>query len=158
MGGAMTCELSKEELIKIVDEIFGSMAGMPLTPADTDLGPDKEQGYIVSAVQIVGEWQGAVRLDIDLQLARQACSRLLGVSPEELSADDIRDAAGELANMVGGSVKTVVAPICSLSLPSVVMGQNYQFSVLQGKTILQSCFSHESGNLVVSILEKKSGA
>ena len=39
------------------------------------------------------------------------------------------DAAGELANITGGSVKTLLAPTCSLSLPSVVMGRDYEFSV-----------------------------
>jgi len=157
MGGAMTAELSKEELINIVDEIFGSMAGMPLTPADSDLRPEKQNGYIVSAVQIVGDWQGAVRLDINMELARHACSRLLGVDPAELSHDDIRDAAGELANMIGGSVKTLLAPTCSLSLPSVVMGFNFEFAVLQGKVMLEVCFTHESGRLLVSIMEKHAG-
>jgi chemotaxis protein CheX len=90
-----------------------------------------------------------------MDLARQVCGKFLGVSPEELSTDDIRDAAGELANITGGSVKALLAPTCSLSLPSVVIGQSFEFSVLQGTVIQESCFSHESGRLLVSILEKQ---
>ena len=150
-----TCAFGKEELIHVVDEIFTSMAGMKLTPASSPFRPDQHNGYVVSAVQIVGDWQGAVRLDTDLELCRQVCSRFLGVDPADLSTDDIRDAAGELANITGGSVKALLAPACSLSLPTVVMGQNYEFSLLQGKVIQESAFSHESGHMLVSVLEKQ---
>lgn len=151
----MHSEISKDELIAVVDEIFGSMAGMQLTPCAIVARPDKSTGYVVSAVQIVGVWQGAVRLDTDIELARQACARLLGVDPSELSQDDIRDAAGELANITGGSVKALLAPTCSLSLPTVVIGQNYEFSLPQGKVVQESSFAHESGTLLVSIIEKQ---
>jgi chemotaxis protein CheX len=148
------CTISKDELAGVVDEIFNSMAGMQLAPAEVLLHPDHLNGYIVSAVQIVGDWQGAVRLDTDLEMARQACARLLGVEAGGLSPNDIRDAAGELANMVGGSVKALLAPTSGLSLPSVVMGQNYEFSFPQGKVIQQASFTHDSGCLLISVVQK----
>ncbi len=151
----MICEISREELINVVDEIFSSMAGMQLTPSPTIIHPDKQAGYIASAVQIVGDWQGAVRLDIDMELARQACAKLLGVDAADLSSEDIRDAAGELANITGGSVKALLAPTSGLSLPTVVMGQNYEFSLLQEELIHESSFVHESGILLVSIFQKQ---
>jgi chemotaxis protein CheX len=151
----MVSAISKDELVMVVDEIFGSMAGMQLTPCAAGAHPNQSTGYIVSAVQIVGDWQGAVRLDIDIELARQACAKLLGVDPAELSQDDIRDAAGELANITGGSVKALLAPTCSLSLPTVVIGQNYEFSLPQGTVVQESSFAHESGTLLVSIIEKQ---
>ena len=155
MTEPQTCVFGRDELIHVVDEIFSSMAGMKLMPTTSLFRPDHSSGYVVSVVQIVGDWQGAVRLDTDLELCRQVCSRFIGVEPAALSADDIRDAAGELANITGGSVKALLAPTCSLSLPSVVMGKNYEFSVLQGKVIQESSFAHESGGLLVSVLEKE---
>ncbi len=152
----MTCAICQDQLLKVVDEIFSSMAGMKLSPSADRLEPDKHNGYIVSAVQIVGDWQGAVQLDIDMQLARQICGSFLGLDPSEISPEDVRDAAGELANMTGGGVKALIAPTCSLSLPSVVIGQDYEFCVLQGKVMREASFSHESGRLMVSILEKYS--
>ena len=125
-----------------VDEIFGSMAGMQLTASPTVIGFDTRNGYVVSAVQIVGEWQGAVRLDIDLELARRACANLVGLEPGDISAQDISDAAGELANMTGGSVKTLCAPTSRLSLPSVAMGRDFEFTVSQGTVIQAIFFSH----------------
>ncbi len=152
----MACEIGKADMVSVVDEIFGSMAGLELTASPTLIPFDTSSGYIVSAVQIVGDWQGAVRLDIDLELARRACANLVGLEPGELSSQDIRDAAGELANMTGGSVKALCSPTSRLSLPSVAMGRDFEFTVSQGTVILESSFTHPSGTLTVSVIEKQS--
>ena len=151
----MAGEMSRAELIAAVDEIFTSMAGMQLTPSEASVPSVKDGAYVVSAVQIVGSWRGAVRLDIDIELARQACARLLAVDASQLSQEDIRDAAGELANITAGSVKAVLAPTCTLSLPTVVIGREYAFSLPQGKVMEKASLGHESGNLLVSIIEKQ---
>ena len=151
----MTCEVSSADLIDVVNEIFSSMAGMELSPSSNDIGFDRHAGYVVSSVQIVGEWQAAVRLDIDLALARQACANLVGLRPDELSAQDIRDAAGELTNMAAGSVKALCSPLSRLSLPNVAMGTDFEFTVSQGKVIQRRSFTHPSGSLTVSVIEKQ---
>ncbi len=115
-----------------------------LRPARRSVEFNTRSGYVVSAVQIVGDWQGAVRLDIDLELARQACANLVGLEPGDLSAQDIRDAAGELANMAGGSVKALCSPTSRLSLPSVAMGRDFEFTVSQGTVVQQLSFLHAS--------------
>src|ERR1700758_1099459 len=101
-GECMSVEISSAELAAVVDEIFDAMAGMELLPCQQKAGFDRQDSYVVSTVQIVGDWQGAVRLDIDFELARRVCANLTGVDATELTQQDVRDAAGELANMVGG--------------------------------------------------------
>jgi chemotaxis protein CheX len=110
---------------------------------------------VVSSVQIVGERQGAVRLDISPELARRTCANLTGVDAGDLSQEDVRDAAGELANMVGGSVKAMCAHTSRLSLPAVAMGRDFAFSLCQGTVIQTLSFSHTSGFLTVSVIEKQ---
>jgi chemotaxis protein CheX len=151
----MTCEVSKADLVAVVNEIFSAMAGMELSPSADIAGFERRGGYVVSSVQIVGEWQAAVRLDIDLALARQACANLVGLSPDELSAQDVRDAAGELANMAAGSVKALCSPLSRLSLPNVAVGTDFEFTVSQGTVIQRGSFVHPSGGLTVSVIEKQ---
>jgi chemotaxis protein CheX len=151
----MTCEVSNADLADVVNEIFSSMAGMDLAPSSNIIPFDRRAGYVVSSVQIVGEWQAAVRLDIDLALARQACANLVGLQPDDLSAQDIRDAAGELANMAAGSVKALCSPLSRLSLPNVAVGTDFEFSVAQGTVVQQGSFTHPSGVLTVSVIEKQ---
>jgi chemotaxis protein CheX len=109
----------------------------------------------VASVQIVGDWQGAVRLDIDYELARRACANLTGVEADTLSAQDVRDAAGELANMLGGSVKALCAHNSRLSLPTVAIGRNFEFSLCQGTVVQVQSFGHGSGKMTVSVIEKQ---
>ena len=54
-------------------------------------------------------------------------SRMLGVEPDKVGAD-LADALGEVANMVAGNFKNKITGLgdgCMLSVPSVIMGQDY---------------------------------
>ncbi len=146
-------EISGADLTSIVDEIFGAMAGMQLVACEPRTNPP--EGYVVAMVQIVGDWQAAVRLDIDLELARHACANLTGVEVHALSPQDVRDAAGELANMLGGSVKALCAHNSRLSLPTVAIGRDFEFSLCQGTVVQALSFSHCSGKMTVSVIEKQ---
>jgi len=154
----MAVEISSAELTAIVDEIFGAMAGMQLAPLADVVAFGAGGEYVASAVQIVGDWQGAVRLDIEVGLARRACANLTGVEAAELSPQDVRDAAGELANMVGGSVKALCAQGSRLSLPMVVMGSDFALSLCQGTVIQKLSFSHPAGMLTVTVMERQEPA
>ncbi len=154
----MLVEISSTDLMAIVDEIFGAMAGMQLLPCREVVSPGTPNGSVVAAVQIVGDWQGAVRLDVSLELARRACANLTGLDAGELSPQDVRDAAGELANMVGGSVKALCSNTSRLSLPTVAIGHDFEFSLCQGTVIQELSFSHNSGWLRVSVIEKQESA
>jgi len=151
----MLVEISDTDLTAIVDEIFGAMAGMQLLSCSKVVAFDGPNAHVVSAVQIVGEWQGAVRLDIDLELARRVCANFTGVDASELSPQDVRDAAGELANMVGGGVKALCAHSSRLSLPTVAIGRDFEFSHCQGTVIQARSFSHPIGVLTVSVIERQ---
>jgi len=151
----MLVEIGNAELTTIVDDIFGAMAGMQLVPCHKVVGFGPGAEYVASAVQIVGDWQGAVRLDIELELARRACANLTGVEPAELSPQDVRDAAGELANMVGGSVKALCAHNSRLSLPTVAVGRDFEFTLCQGTVVQALSFSHPTGVLTVSVIERQ---
>jgi hypothetical protein len=54
-------------------------------------------------------------------------------------------------------VKALCSPTSRLSLPSIAMGRDFEFTVSQGAVILQLSFSHPSGALTVSVIEKQSG-
>jgi len=149
-------QISREELQAIVNEIFQSMINMDVVPCSECSVSNKRAAYMASAVQIVGGWQGAVRLDINEQLACNICASLMSVPIGELSARDVADAVGELANIVGGSVKALLAPNCALSLPSVVAGHDFEFNVIQGTLLRDASFTHPSGTLTVSVIERKS--
>jgi hypothetical protein len=73
-----------------------------------------------SWVEIVGPWNGAVVLTCGRATAEQLSRCLLAEhAPPVLDAEDVEDALGELANVVGGNVKAVLPGPSVLGLPEV---------------------------------------
>jgi chemotaxis protein CheX len=73
-----------------------------------------------SWVDVVGPWTGSVVLSTGAQTAAELTRALLGDhAPELLEHEDVADAFGEIANVVGGNVKAALPGPSALSLPEV---------------------------------------
>ena len=151
----MIDQISFSDVQELTHEIWSTMAGTSLMPVTSDVVIDKANSYIVASIQIIGAMQHVVRLDLDTGLVKEAASTLLGVPVADLTIDDIRDAAGELANMTGGSVKALLPSPSSLSLPSVVLGTDYEFTVPRGDRVVEYGFASSSGNMKMCIMERR---
>ncbi|KAA6464817.1 chemotaxis protein CheX [Acidobacteria bacterium AB60] len=151
----MIDQISLSDITGFTHEIWSTMAGTELTLSGDEVSINKASGYVVASVQIVGDLQHVVRLDLDASLVMQAASSLLGVPASDLSHEDMRDAAGELANMTGGCVKALLPEPRSLTLPSVVVGTDYEFAVPQGCGVLECSFASDFGNMKLCILERR---
>lgn len=152
-----SASLSTDELNEIAIEVWSSMADIWLIPSPEIVRPNKTAGYVVSSVQVQGAWEGAVRLDMDMRLAMGTTAQLLGVQEADVSLEDMRDAAGELANMTGGGLKALMPQPCSLSLPTVATGDaSFEFEIRHGRVILETSLSSDLGRLLVTVIEKES--
>jgi chemotaxis protein CheX len=98
-------------------------AWVALVGADEVLVPLPEElpGDVLSAwVDVIGPWTGSVVLTTGRQTAAELCRALLADSaPELLDHEDVADAFGEIANVVGGNVKASLPGPSALSLPEV---------------------------------------
>jgi chemotaxis protein CheX len=73
-----------------------------------------------SWVDVVGPWTGSVVLTTGQQTAAELTRTLLGEhAPELLEHEDVADAFGEIANVVGGNVKAALPGPSALGLPEV---------------------------------------
>ena len=73
-----------------------------------------------SWVDVVGPWTGSVVLTTGRRTAEELTRALLAEhSPEVLEHEDVVDAFGEIANVVGGNVKAALPGSSGLSLPDV---------------------------------------
>lgn len=77
---------------------------------------------VAAAVSVTGAWRGHVVIGCSTGASLHAASALLGVPATEVTEDDVADALGELANIIGGNVKALLPEPCALSLPFVVNG------------------------------------
>ncbi|MGY1724816.1 chemotaxis protein CheX [Blastococcus sp. SYSU DS0533] len=75
---------------------------------------------VSSWVDVVGPWTGSVVLTTARSTAEELSRALLrDTSPEVLDHEDVADAFGEIANVVGGNVKAALPGPSALSLPQV---------------------------------------
>ena len=87
-----------------------------LIPIPGDLPVDPVSAW----VDVVGPWTGSVVLTTGRRTAAELTRALLGpAAPEVLEDEDVTDAFGEIANVVGGNVKAALPGPSGLSLPDV---------------------------------------
>jgi chemotaxis protein CheX len=116
-----------EDLREIADQVWKAYLDpegiRPLIPAESGAS-----GVDVSAsVSLTGAWDGHVLVSCSTTAAREAAAAFLGMEPTEVSDEDMTDVMGELANIVGGNVKSMLPPSTAVSLPHVVTGAANRF-------------------------------
>jgi chemotaxis protein CheX len=144
--------IQESDVRRLTDEIWAGMLQIELNPGEV---ASKRRGGIGACVQITGAWEGAVRVDCSLELARLATARFLAAEPQAVDIEQVRDAMGELANMSAGSIKPLLPKPCQLSLPSVADGGDYTLTVPQGQVILDAAFNFAGEPLRICILQRK---
>lgn len=149
-------KLLMNHLNSVTSEVWSSMANTSLEPSGERVTTTESRGYVASSVQIVGAWEGSVHLDMNLDMARMTTARLLGAEEADVSPEDIQDAVGELANMLGGGVKELMPQPCKLSLPCVAIGDQCKAAIDRGTIASECSFVADSGLLRVSIVERGS--
>jgi chemotaxis protein CheX len=73
------------------------------------------------------------------------------MDPPDTVDDDVRDALGELANMIGGNLKSVMATDVRLSMPSVIDGTNYELRVCGSGVHQRIGFQFDGGEFCVTV-------
>jgi chemotaxis protein CheX len=148
----------KEKIIESTEEIFTSMVMMDIAVVDEDIeSSGKLKDTITGLIGLAGTAKGVLAIHFPFPVALKITSNFLGMDVEEIN-EDVEDAIGELANMLGGSIKTVLTENgrdIDLSLPSTISGSLYNFQPSKdvNKTIVG--FETETGRFQVELqLEK----
>lgn len=140
------------DLEQIVQTIFATMAGTDVQPGGEAVDPQEER--IVGTIQISGAWTGCVLLQAPCSVARAVTASFLSMTPDDVGEADVRDVTAELTNMIGGNFKSVLPGPCSLSLPNVVTGREYDIHVPSAAEIESLTFSTPCGPLSVHVYVK----
>ena len=151
-----TLTLTRDDVVRVTQEIWGSMLSLDLISVGSAWHED-EVG-VVGCVQVVGAWEGAIRLDLSPALATKAAAAFTGLQPAEVTPEEIRDAAGELANITAGSIKVLLPAPSHLSLPIAADGTDYKVRIKGSRRLLQAAFDHSGEGLLVTILEREVSA
>jgi chemotaxis protein CheX len=153
---------TEEQLTKyIVDatqDVFSTMVMMEPTDDFPLQEPIKQfKCSITGIVGFAGTYSGVISIHCPVSLAMKITSSMLGMECDEVN-EDLNDAIGEIANMLGGGVKQVLSKgglDIKLSIPTVISGEDYTVNSLSDIDCVVIPFSVEEERFLVGLTLKK---
>ena len=139
------------DIADIVSTIWSTLIDVPIERGGGD-GPS-DDSTVTGIVHIEGAWHGAILVRCPLALASLVTDAMFQGDGDP-STEEVRDAVGELTNMVAGNVKALLPAPSAISLPTVAFGKQYEISVVGTRTVATVCFTSESHPLVVSVVQR----
>jgi chemotaxis protein CheX len=118
-----------EQIAEITRDVWSSFLSLDLEIAPVDPHASLSGRTSTGCVHISGEWNGTVFVQCSSEHAAKAAEAMFMADPGTLGEDEISDALGELTNMVGGNIKSLLPEPCKLSIPTVAGGENYTVRV-----------------------------
>ena len=107
------------EVEEIARDVWSSLLGLTVTAAAAPVACPEE--VVTAVVTVTGDVLGAVSVQTSGAGARQVAAAMFMMGADEVGPAEVADAMGELTNVVGGNVKTLLPGSNRLSLP-VVLG------------------------------------
>lgn len=116
---SVLAEPSLTDVHMVIEEVWGTFLGTedPLLPA----APGELEAGWSAAVTVSGAWEGMISIEVPTVMAEEVTRRMLAV--DETPDEDVADAVGELVNMIGGNIKSLMPGPSVLSLPVVAAGR-----------------------------------
>ena len=142
--------VTDEHLVEIAREVWSSFLQLDLEPVAFESAPLSGQ-RITGVVSVSGAWQGSVVLECAHDHAVAAAEAMFAAEPGTLSPDEVSDALGELTNMVGGNVKSLLPAPSTLSIPSVAEGDSFTVRVPGAVLLDRVALASAAGLLHISL-------
>jgi chemotaxis protein CheX len=120
VGTAVTPEFSTDDVLAVVGQVWESclahhpdvLVEGPFTPLDDPVTR--------ASVVIRGGWSGMVLLEMGSGTALEAARVMLDLDEgDDVEPEEVADAVGELVNIIGGNMKSLLPTASSLGLPQV---------------------------------------
>jgi CheY-specific phosphatase CheX len=143
----------EETITQIVCDVFDTMLDYTIAECAEDY--NNRTSVLTAAVFFAGLWKGAAILECSEAEACVFSQRLMGIPLPAQVDDDVRDALGEVANMIGGNLKSVLPRGVSLSMPSVVEGSAYAYRICGSNQMTRYAFRGEAGVLWVTLVQMR---
>ncbi len=143
-----------QDIADATQEIFSSMvmldvsSGEPFKRADSKL-----VNSISGIIGLAGEIKGMLAIHLPDKAALAVTTAFLGMDVDKID-EDVCDAIGELANMLGGSMKAILDPSGSkvqISMPSAIHGEDYAVDCLADAELVTVPFTFNELTFLVEL-------
>lgn len=137
-----------------VNNVLTTMAMVRVTPGKPFIKSDTTaHGDVTGVIGLSGDRSGTVSLTFTKDCVLAVVSNMLGEAITELNTD-IRDAVGEMTNMISGSARQGLQKdglTIEAGIPTVVMGPNHSISHMSKDPILAIPFSTDHGGFTLEV-------
>ncbi|PIE58475.1 MAG: chemotaxis protein CheX [Desulfobulbus propionicus] len=118
-------------VLAATQDVFASMIFLDLKPGNPVEGKDASfDSSLSSMIGLAGDLKGLLAVHCTRETALSITSSMLGMEVDELD-EDVKDAIGEVANMVAGGIKASLTDYkvnIELAIPSVAVGKGIRVS------------------------------
>jgi CheY-specific phosphatase CheX len=133
---------------------FQTMLSLKLETVDVHQLDPFEGTHMRGAIGFSGKVAGHVYLRMSSASAKSIAATILGLPPEELGNDEIRDAAGELLNIMTGNFKSNLCDAgldCKLEPPKVGMTDDLDTPVEPGGGLERLAFRADPIQILIEV-------
>ena len=145
---AVAFEDMGEEVAGVWEAMFG-ISGVAMDPES--YAPSDPT--LVGTVHITGPFSFTIVVECSTGGAAAAAAAMFEMEPSDLEAEQVRDAFGEIVNIVGGHLKNKLGGVSKLSVPSVVEGSKLTYRVNKVTRVAWCAFTTDSGHVRVTIYQ-----
>lgn len=147
----MDVELAKP-FVKAAVDVLSTMAFIQPKPGKPFVKKNNlAQGDVTGLVGLTGDKNGSVSLSFSKVCAVAIVKNMLGGEVEDV-VQDVKDAVGELTNMISGQARAGLSEkglVFQGSTPSVIMGDNHTISHVSKSPIMAIPFETEFGKFTI---------
>lgn len=151
----MRAQLNEESLVKANAQFWEQMLSMQLDRVPCAENFCVGSGHLLASVALSGAWKGRIEVRLAQELALAATAAMMMQPSDAVTEADVLDAIREIANMIGGVIKSSLPRPCAMALPeSGVAAETH--CVLPGSgDSLAVAFRHAAGGLMVRVWEEE---
>jgi CheY-specific phosphatase CheX len=151
----MRAQVGEQCVIKANDQFWDQMLAMKLEPLSSPQEFRADGGYLVGSVDLAGAWTGRIEVRLAGSLAREATAAMMMQPLDSLAEAEMVDATREIANIIGGVIKSSLPRPCTMTVPVAAAVAMDFASMAQGESedSIEIVFRHASGDLMVSVRE-----
>ena len=143
----------ENEIRDYTESIWKSILDLETKPAQDEFEFSQDKNSLAGCVHITGAWEGSVAIHCPDKLARQWAAIMFGLDEANAQKEEIQDALGELTNMTGGNIKSLLPEPCQLSIPAVAY-TDHAMRFPGSELVTQITFKCNSNFFLVSLLKK----
>ena len=141
-------------VIHATKEVFSTMVMMDVMDTSPVQEPVTRFHFsITGMVGLAGTYTGIHSIHCPIPFAMKITSNMLGMDVDEVG-EDVNDALGEIANMLGGYVKQLLSKgglDISLSIPTVISGEEYTINAMTDSDCVVIPFTFEDARFLVGL-------